>query len=160
MAMERQKIKGWLWICWWNSCYQHQPILVRNLYVGRILKGRNGDYCGTPINAFFKKKQHLKRFTCFCLHSQQALSAELCRRVWTYGQEQCLLYRVYLILLALLMICTKEQSRAVGAGKPRPQWNPNSVLPPVRTSGSFPVCHRYCVGLTLRKLSVCFLYFH
>ena len=58
------------------------------------------------------------------------------------------------------MICTKEQSRAVGAGKPRPQWNPNSVLPPVRASGSFPVCHGCCVGLTLRELPVCLLCFH
>lgn len=105
--MERWKIKWWLWIWWWNSHYQHQSILVRTLYIWRILKGRNGEFSRRPAEVFFSKSSIWKGSPAFASASPRA---DICRRAWTFGQEQCPLYSVCWVLLDLLMIATRSMA--------------------------------------------------
>lgn len=151
--MERWKIKWWLWICWWNSHYQHQSILVSTLYIWRVLKGRNRDFSGTPAEVFFSKAffedTHL-------LLPQQAPRGDLCRRVWIFGQEQFLFYSVYWIVLELLMIATRNMAGL---------WVlANQDLSETQTLPSLSECRGQlpCVPLWFnqRKISVCCLQFH
>lgn len=116
------------------------------------LKGRNGEFSGDLLKFFSKaafEEAHL-------FLPQQAPRADLCRRVWIFGQEQHPLYSVYWILLESLVIATRNMAglwvlakQDLSGTQTLPSW--------VCTGGSFPVCH---CDLTLRNISVCCPQFH